>query len=33
MIVENIAYACLTKHCEEGRQNKEIIRWIQNDLV
>jgi acetyl-CoA synthetase len=32
MILENIAYACLTKHCEEGRQNKEIIFWIQNDL-
>jgi acyl-coenzyme A synthetase/AMP-(fatty) acid ligase len=32
MIIEHIAYACLTKHCEEGRQNKEIIYWIQNDL-
>lgn len=32
MIVDNIAYACLTKHCEDGHGDKDIITWINNDL-
>lgn len=33
MIVNNIAYACLTKQCENGHEDKAIINWIQNDLT
>lgn len=32
MITENIAYACLTRHCENGLGDKEIIHWIHKDL-
>lgn len=32
MKVNNIAYACLTQHCENGHKDKKIINWIQNDL-
>lgn len=33
MLVSNIAYACLTQHCEEGSSEKEIVHWIQNDMT
>jgi len=33
MLVENIAYACVTKWCENGKGNKPIIRWINSDLT
>jgi acetyl-CoA synthetase len=32
MIVENIAYSCLTKPSENGLNNKEIVIWIDNNL-
>jgi|LSQX01.1.fsa_nt_gb acetyl-CoA synthetase len=32
MLVENIAYACVTKWCEKGNGNKDIIHWINSDL-
>lgn len=33
MLVDNIAYACITKWCENGNANKEIIHWINSDLT
>lgn len=33
MIVDNIAYASITKWCENGNANKEIIHWINADLT
>jgi acetyl-CoA synthetase len=33
MIVNNIAYECLTKYCETGNGSKQIVHWIQNDLT
>ncbi len=33
MLVDNIAYACTTKWCENGNANKEIIHWINADLT
>jgi len=32
MLIDNIAYSCLTKHCEENNRNQEIVNWIQVDL-
>jgi len=32
MISDNIAYACLTKHCENGLGKTNIIHWIHKDL-
>lgn len=32
-MVENIAYACLTKWCEKGKADKSVIRWINTDLT
>ena len=32
MMVENIAYACLTKQCENGFGEKEVLYWINSDL-
>jgi acetyl-CoA synthetase len=32
MIVNNIAYICLTKHCQNGLGDKKIFHWINNDL-
>jgi acetyl-CoA synthetase len=32
MLTNNIAYASLTQHCENGNADQEIIRWIHNDL-
>jgi acetyl-CoA synthetase len=33
MLIDNIAYACLTHHCERGDVSHEIIHWINNDLT
>ena len=33
MLVDNIAYACTTKWCENGYADKEIIQWINADLT
>jgi acetyl-CoA synthetase len=33
MMINNIAYTCLTKPCQEGHGDKKIYRWIQNDLT
>ncbi len=33
MKTENIAYASITKYCEQGHRDKEIITWIHNDLT
>ena len=33
MLVNSIAYESLTKHCENGNCDKEILHWIQNDLT
>ncbi len=32
MKTPNIAYACLTQQCENGFSNREIVRWINQDL-
>lgn len=32
MLTNNIAYECLTHHCENGKANLDIIHWIHNDL-
>ena len=32
MMIDNIAYACLTKQCEKGFGEREVLRWINNDL-
>jgi len=31
--VENIAYACLTKHVENGAADQEVLRWVESDLT
>ncbi|MEN6529704.1 MAG: AMP-binding protein [Anaerolineaceae bacterium] len=31
--VENIAYACLTKHVENGAADWEALRWVESDLT
>lgn len=33
MLVDNIAYACTTKWCENGNASEEIIHWINADLT
>ena len=33
MLVENIAYACITQWCENENAEKEIIHWINADLT
>ncbi len=33
MLVDNIAYACITKWCDNGNENKEITHWINTDLT
>ncbi len=30
--VENIAYACLTKHVQHGAADREALRWVESDL-
>ncbi len=32
MNAENIAYACLTKHVQEGRGDNNALHWVDNDL-
>jgi acetyl-CoA synthetase len=32
MLINNIAYACLTKHCDDGLSEKEAFHWIDGDL-
>jgi len=32
MKINNIAYACLTQHCDNGLADKEIYHWLHNDL-
>jgi acetyl-CoA synthetase len=32
MQTDHIAYACLTRHCEQGSSDDEIVRWINQDL-
>lgn len=32
MKVENIAYACLTQHVENGDGNREALHWLDNNL-
>lgn len=32
-MVENIAYACVTNWCENGKANNSVIRWINSDLT
>lgn len=33
MLVDNIAYTCITKWCENGNADKQIIHWINADLT
>lgn len=33
MVVEHMAFACLTKHCEDGFGNETAIQWIHKDLL
>ena len=33
MLVDNFAYACITKWCENGNADKQIIHWINADLT
>jgi len=32
MVVKNIAYSCLTEHCETGHKDVKVLCWINNDL-
>ena len=32
MKAENIAYACLTRHVQEGRGDNNALHWVDNDL-
>ena len=33
MNINNIAYTCLTQHCDQGLGKKEILHWIHKDLT
>jgi len=33
MLTEHIAYACLTRHCQQNKADQDILHWINADLT